>query len=974
MLKPIPEFRSLISLVPFSGVQFLDFGFDQDALPKIQRRFCELDTPEGLTLFGVATDPETGDCIHPITGKIMAPDGVYTQSFRDTIGMFLDKWVPLPVFRVLGLDAEGQEVFDEGPTNWARLYITELAERDKHGNTHRLVAAFDTNLIHRPRTEDAPYIGPTVQDAETERQFALATQPTDMYFFLGESWLDEWLGEMQREWRQARGRRPQRAADPSAPKLEHVARYWTLIDILAATLKFPRVKLNDTVSAERNYTPIQVDLVLDVGNSRTCGILIESDPDDADRLDLSKSYVLELRDLTRPEQTYAQPFESRIEFSRASFGRDAIARRAGRSNSFYWPSVARVGPEAVRLHSASRGVEGATGLSSPKRYLWDRRPLNQIWRFNGVGLDGSLEPPVSGAIMALVSEEGEVLRQNKRATSAVRPKFSRSSIFTMLLAEVILQALVMINSPQTRGRQRHAEVPRQLRRITLTIPPAMPLAEQRIMRLRAEGAIKLVWEALGWLDAQLPMPPEPRVQISWDEATCTQLVYLYTEVTQKYRGSAPEFFELMGKPRGAREPSLRIASIDIGGGTTDLMITSYTVEGRRAIVPAQLFREGFKVAGDDILEAVVTLQVLPLIERHMSSCGIANAKGLVRGLVSPDRGNQSVQEQQMRRQFVSELMVPVALALMRACEQARPFAEEAPSTRSFGSFFGDGERRGAAAAAYLEALAADHGGQGFKLDEVPVLVNTDAISATVAATIGDFLSDLCEVVHAYDCDVLLLSGRPSRLPVVHELVQARLCVRPDRLIPMHQYRAGAWYPFRDAYGRIEDPKTTVAVGAMLASLAESQIEGFSMLTSRLKIRSTARFIGEMEADQILNENLLFSEVDLDQKGQQEGAEVQFYSPLRIGFRQLAIERWPATPLYYLDFRDAESAQRMQRPLKARIERANPDAEEEIAREDFAITEVEDAEGVTMRTSDVVLRLQTMKTADGYWLDTGALSI
>lgn len=979
MLKPLAPLRSLTGLVPFSGIQFLDFGFNPESLPKLTRRFHEMSTPEGLALFSVDTDPESGEPLHPSTGKPLPEEQTYTCNFRDTVGMFLGKWVPLPVFRLLGLAKDGSEVFDEGPTNWARLHVTALAEPDSQGNTHRVVVAFDTNLVSRPRVEDSPYVAPTVQDAETEQQFALAHSNSDLYFFLGEAWLDEWLREMLLEYQVARGRRPRGPVDPTAPKLEHAARYWTLIDCIAAAIKIPRVRLNDTVSVERNYAPIQVNLVLDVGNSRTCGILIESDPDENDRLDLSKSYALELRDLTQPAQVYPQAFESRIEFARAVFGRDALSRRSGRSNSFYWPSVVRVGPEAVRLHSDSKGVEGATGLSSPKRYLWDRRPLNQVWRFNGVSTEGTLEPPVSGPIMAFISEEGDVLRQSKRpATSAVRPKFSRSSMFTMMLTEIVLQALVAINSPQTRGRQRQAEVPRQLRRITLTVPPAMPLAEQRILRTRAEGAIKLVWEAMGWLDTRLRMPPEPTLQISWDEATCTQLVYLYTELTQKFPGSPADLMATLGKKRaqgsGPADPTLRVASIDIGGGTTDLMITGYSVEDRKAIVPKQYFRESFKVAGDDILEAVVGLQVLPAIERHMSACGVANAKELVRGLVSSDRGNQSVQERQLRRQFVTELAVPVALALMRACEQARPFSEEAPYTREFGSLAALGELRGQSAVAHLEALATEYGGTGFRLEKVPVQVNPDAISATVAATIQDFLTDLCEVVHAYDCDVLLLSGRPSRLPVVRDLVMACMAVRPDRLVPMHQYRAGDWYPFRDAYGRIDDPKTTVVVGAMLANLAESQIEGFSVLTSRLDIRSTARFIGEMEMDQIPNRNLLFSDVDLDRKGNQDqGATLRFYAPISIGFRQLPLERWPATPLYYLDFRDAESANRMRRPLTTTLERANPDSEDETAKEDFKITEVQDAEGSAMRPTDLNLRLQTMLSADGYWLDTGAIS-
>jgi hypothetical protein len=119
---------------------------------------------------------------------------------------------------------------------------------------------------------------------------------------------------------------------------------------------------------------------------------------------------------------------------------------------------------------------------------------------------------------------------------------------------------------------------------------------------------------------------------------------------------------------------------------------------------------------------------------------------------------------------------------------------------------------------------------------------------------------------------------------------------------------------------------------------------------------------------------MFSEIDLDRRnGHDPGANVRFYSPISIGFRQLPLERWPATPLYFLDFRDADSAIRMKRPLTATIERANPDAEDELSKEDFRITEIRDAEGSTLRLSDLILRLQTMKSLDGHWLDTGAIS-
>ena len=65
------------------------------------------------------------------------------------------------------------------------------------------------------------------------------------------------------------------------------------------------------MSAEPANKPVLVDFVLDVGNSRTCGILIESYPNERS-IDLNNSLVLQLRDLSRPEFTYNEPFESQV--------------------------------------------------------------------------------------------------------------------------------------------------------------------------------------------------------------------------------------------------------------------------------------------------------------------------------------------------------------------------------------------------------------------------------------------------------------------------------------------------------------------------------------------------------------------------------------------------------------------------------------------------------------------------------------
>jgi hypothetical protein len=402
------------------------------------------------------------------------------------------------------------------------------------------------------------------------------------------------------------------------------------------------------------------------------------------------------------------------------------------------------------------------------------------------------------------------------------------------------------------------------------------------------------------------------------------------------------------------------------------------VEGNRAINPHQNFREGFKIAGDDIVEAVIERHVLPPFERALGAAGVGDGKAVMRRLFS-NRGGMSEQERHLRKQFVAQVCVPIALAMLRAHENARPFSEDPPYERSFADFFTAETRAPARVLAYLLDAAEDEGAADFALDAVAFEINMEALANTVGQVMGEILGDLCEVVHALDCDVLLVSGRPSRLPAVIDAILAHMPVRPDRLIPLHLYRVGNWYPFRDTNGRIDDPKTTAAVGGMLCALAEGQIEGFLLRTSLLGMRSTARYVGEMEiSGQIKDDRLLFSDIDLDDKASRGGepsAKMRFWTPTFIGFRQLPVERWPATPLYFLDFANPQSAARMALPLEITLVR--PDLDDEVAeekKEDFKVAEIEDADGSTMRPSDVSIRLQTLKVEAGYWLDTGVLTV
>ncbi len=982
-LARLPNYPSPTTLIARSGIQFLDFGFDPTRLKTREWGFHDAASDKGVDdLVQLDFDEVRGQYEVVENGRRRAAEPNLVVTAKDALAPFLDKWVPVPFLQV-----RPNNQFREGPADWARIRIVDLEARygegfrDDTGNRYRAVLAFDTGLI--AEAEGRAYLAPSGKDVTAGALFALAPNQRANHWLLRQGWMTQWLEELFREIH-PRATPEEIDSDIKQKPQEASARYLAFLGLIGGAISFPPVKL--VGDAERpGRGAIEVDLVLDVGNSRTCGLLIEAAGDLG--VNLNDSYELALRDLSHPECVHTKPFESRVEFAQAWFGKNHLSRLGGRADAFQWPTMTRVGPEATRLAARRRGTEGNTGMSSPKRYLWDEEPQTREWRFNvAYAQDQTAMPAAAGPMAQLINQKGEPLHLvEPEADSAdhlpvFEPLYSRSSVMTFVLCEILLQALTLMNSPQQRGRRAHAETPRRLRRVVLTLPTGMPLAERLIFRRRAEAARDLVWMMMGWkLDDMAA--PAPRVLTDWDEASCTQLVYLYTEVARNFGGDARRFFQVTKKPRGkAASDVLSIASIDIGGGTTDLIVNTYRVEGAGTSVtlfPDQKFREGFSVAGDDILLRVVQGHILPPIESALRNAGIANPVDLMAELVGGDRGGEDVIQRNLRQQFALQIAQPIALAFLSAAETYDPtHGTVAAEPRSYDSFFPNGAKPSEEVVSFFNDAARKRGARDFDLKATEFPVDLPALDKTVRAEMGRVLAPLAEIVHAYDCDVLLLSGRPSCLPGIRSLMLELLPLPPERVISLHAYRVGAWYPFRDARLRIEDPKTTVAVGAMIAALAQSQLPDFSFRSDLLRSKSIAKFIGKLDGGgRLQREDLVYRDVDLDNR-EYELPEIafEFRGPMWLGARQLDLVRWPAARLYALEFAKPEYAEKHARetPFRIALSRVKPKDKDSVDVERFRLRQIVNRDGRAVALDRLTLRLQTLPRREGYWLDTGML--
>jgi hypothetical protein len=1005
--EPLRHHSRTVTVIPHSGIQFLDFRINsKDA--RIPRDWGCHDTAKK----GVAPEA-TEFCLarrdeEPLQRETASLPVKYSLGPREVFEMVERRWIPIPLLRRVG------QGFFNGPTNWARVCLVPLPAPDPEGNDYHLVLALDTNLM--PFVEGRPYLAPSQRDAEAGLVFSLANRLEAVMWYLGEEWLRLWIDEIFREMlEQRRSRRAgRRRLDPISDAdvaeelsgtgwAEPLLRYAALLDLLDRTETLPESFRLVDIFSKRGQRYIDCDLILDVGNSRTCGLVVERE---GSRADLGRAAKLELRDLSAPLQVYSDPFESRVEFARVSFGKNHLSHRSGRSDAFEWPTLARVGDEAARLAGLRVGNEGNTGMSSPKRYLWSREPTKQPWRLNYHGLGGDNEPfAAQGPFAVLVNDLGEPLHRladdDPEKLPAMDPRYSRSSLFMFALVEIFLHAIGMVNSPGHRLQQPNSENPRRLDRIIMTIPSALSLAERRILNTRAHDARDLAYRLLRMIgEAELPPVAEgalddaglaklptaeggialPQILFEWDEASATQAVYMYTQIARNFAGHAGAFFDVMRRADNTTPKSLRVATLDIGGGTTDLVVINYHYDGAGAnttIFPEQLFREGFSLAGDDVVLHVIQEHVLGPIEKAAEAAGVPSGSAMIAELFGGNRSGQGVAWEVRRQQFAVQIAQPIAIRMLARYETSEESGDRTAQTFGFAELFAEGKAPSPTIVGWVNEEVARRGGTSFDLAQVKFPVDFEHLERTVRSVLQPMLEVLSEIIWRYRTDVVLVSGRPSRLPAIHECLREALPMYNGRIVPLHHFHVGHWYPFRDFQARIDDPKTTAAVGAMVSVLAEGGIEGFNLRGDRMRhLKSTARYIGKLDGSgRIPAEDTYYADLDLDDESKNlPDSAFDFRGVMALGFRQFPNPWWPATRLYTLDYVTDQERARLNPMTPISVRLARKQRGQDRLSEDLVIEEARTSpeSGLKQAKASLALKLQTLRDSEGYWLDTGIL--
>lgn len=936
------------------------------------------------------------DGISPLRVDDVNCPGVKGEIFNMTFGdrdnklaCFENVWLPIPYFF-----KRTEKKFRFGPLNWSRFKLIPKSEV-KGIKTYDVLLAFDTRARYEGDEYDECPVFP--DKFRSDMNFDLCNNEFFLmdYCTAGKKWsyIDEYLLKLVHPGIQ----RVSQIKGANVRKMAYIASYTFLLNYLAQHNQFPKVTLYKDSDVESK----DVDMVVDIGNSRTTALLIE---DNANFNQVRPLELIDYSDIIKMEDdgisihTYDEPFDMRLAFRKVSFGDFGMKD----SKQFIYPSLVRLGNEANQLiHLATNNYDDEDTLStysSPKRYLWDWKPNKEEWKF--LVLEGEKDDHILNlrGITNQLKSDGKIDLDGNGGQSF---HYSRRSLMTFAFLEMLVQARTQINGEKHRSIKTgfgNPSMPRKIKRIIVTCPTAMSKVEREALVHCAKDAVILL-ENFEYDSPANNLKPGKSVEVIpavrslkdtdgvwyYDEATCSQLVYMYGEVGWKYKGCCSEFFNLYGKVEdGDSQPSITVGSLDIGAGTSDLMISkySYIKTDITTITPDPKFYDSYYQAGDDMLYALVKNIMLldegSAFRQQLSHLNSRAYRQQMKNFFGKDHNGQAIADRMIRRDFNIQYSVPLMsyyLELLnkgsKSCHVTYEdvFSECPPNNNVIEQFK---ERT------------------GIDITTLTWYFDKDKVSDVVSKEFEPILKKIATIMYSYACDVVILSGRPASLPPIRNLFLKYYSVSPNRLIVLNDYYVGDWYPFGENTGYIRNAKTIVAMGGVIGHYASelSNLNKFVINLDLLKenLKSTVNYIEASREGQPITYCITPDQI--------RGDITVSSIPEILNVRQIGIDSYPCRALYSIDFNRYKIADRIRKkallagedipsdakvlglvkeniydlqkrmPFKISIERDIDDKEK------LTISSVVDKEGNDVVDGNIEIHIQSLGADEQYWLDLG----
>ena len=677
-------------------------------------------------------------------------------------------------------------------------------------------------------------------------------------------------------------------------------------------------------------------------------------------------------------------------------GERVVARTLRQPHLFVEMSPAVLGPPAADiLANLEPSAGGNYFLSSPKRYLWDQTPVGDLshagltywtmnvqrWHPNSKNVQaGKALEKLSGTVLRFLDqngadwtlgEEASQCPPPERPDAAARPPsrphepaYPRADALTWAALAVLEAAYRQLQSAAGRPAGQPF-VRARLASVMVTFPPGWTAQELEAYRRKWQKALD-IFTLTHFADRRLVTAggERPTLSMELDEAVAAQLPLIFDEI-RRLGQRGENWLELVGRGHGTLAKA-RVLNLDIGGGTTDVTIVEY--QDLRAgegvdLTATVLYRDSSTIAGDGLVRRVIESVLLPALAQGLDDEG----RRAFAALLARQKGEDRARWNRLTRQ----VFLPIVHGWLGAAAREESTAQPTPTPREL--------RVNLHLIEEFNALCQNAGVPGPVLEPDTALVySQEGVAKCIGENFAGLFGSLAKVVEAFDCDLVLVSGKPSELAALRNLLRAELPLLPQRILFAKDAFVGEWYPL-SVDGRIHDAKTVTVAGAALYQAIKRGLMGPGwQITRRVSPHLLTRnYWGTMP----------------------KGAQTRFGTPLlapnqdrsecrlqigdRLGRRMLPADTRPE-PVYILQWRDLNRYRSGGDPVNAlltlTLERVLPPvsatdgAEQAPQSEALQIAAVDGLwNGQPVTASDVQLALCTLET-ESHWLDAGTFQL
>ncbi len=472
--------------------------------------------------------------------------------------------------------------------------------------------------------------------------------------------------------------------------------------------------------------------------------------------------------------------------------------------------------------------------SSPKRYYWDDVKGREKWNmllnkwdksYTEKPEDATSLPTLQGEMLRFINDDGKILDLAIEEEPAKQPSaYPTDPLYPRqsTLTWFLLHILERAYAQMNSAFSAGANfIPHRLRKVLITYPSGWTTDEVDRYRERCQEALNIFSHTNVYHGVNSDLKLEMVSKAQTpDEAVAGQLPFVFSEIIRYPGQTAAKWISLVGKDRCGKN-TVRIMNFDIGGGTSDISVVEYEDENTGSGASLNLLRTTL-LFKDGQATAGDDL-VKEIIERIILG-GLIRTRGSIPGLA------QNI-TRQFTQAFTNREDEAVRARIVRTC--LIPLA-----TKCLVELGGKSVQFSAQMAGinqnnwkeFLEFIGMSD--EAIPFSQECFSFNDEEINELIERRFRGLFQNCAMYAAAYDIDLLIFSGKPSELPYIRTMANRYVPIDEGRIIFARNFKAGQWYPFTDDNGYIKDAKTVTVVGsALYYALSEGLISNWKITSS-----------------------------------------------------------------------------------------------------------------------------------------------